>query len=113
MNNLSKTTITKGWLDISLLQKGYLPLSFKYEIKRRTGSGYNISSGYNEDNLIRDLRDVKPEDIDYIKVWVKWDKKYNTDKKISAIIVKNKIEAILLEKNNINYNKIIVELLDD
>jgi len=91
MNHFSKNLITKGWLNISALTKGFILPVFKYEIKKRGGGGgWTISSGYKEENLIRDLRDVKEEDIDYIKVWVDWNKTKKYNKKIYAELIKRK-----------------------
>lgn len=112
MNHFAKNIITKGWLNISALYKGFVLPFFKYEIRKRGGGGgFTVSSGYREDNFIRDLRDVKEEDIDYIKVWVEWNKKAKKyDKKIYVELIKTKIEATLLKENNLNI-KIDVELI--
>lgn len=115
INHIVTNIVTKGLLNISAITKGFILPFFKYEIRRRGGGGGDtpkISSGYSEENLIRDLRNTKDEDIDYITVWVEWDKnaqKY--DKKIYAELIKAKIQTTLLTENNLSNIKITVELI--
>lgn len=114
MNHFAKNIITKGWLGITALYKGFVLPFFKYEIKRKRGGGggYAVSSGYREENLVKDLTNVREEDIDYIKVWVEWDKNvHKYDKKIYVELVTKKIQATLLEKHNFSNIKIDVELI--
>lgn len=113
MNHFTKNIITKGWLNISALYKGFVLPFFKYEIiSKKGGSPYIISSGYREENLYRDLTKIKEDEIDIIKVYVNWDKdsqKYN--KKIFAKLIKKKIEVELLEKKFSKFN-IKVEIIE-
>lgn len=113
MNHWAKNIITKGWLNISALYKGFVLPFFKYEIRRkRGGSPPNVlSSGYKEKDLYDDLRKIKKEDDDVIVVFVEWDKKAQKyDKKIYVELIKKKIEVQLLEQKLPNY-KIDVEFL--
>jgi hypothetical protein len=114
MNHWAKNIVTKGWLNISALYKGFVLPFFKYEIRRKRGGGAQnvISSGYKEDNLYDDLRKIKKkEDVDVIVVYVDWDKEKKTGKRIYAKLIKNTIEAQLIEQNLPKF-KIKVELLD-
>lgn len=114
MNHFAKNIITKGWLNISALYKGFVLPFFKYEIIRKRGgsSPHVLSSGYKEENLYNDLRNVKEDEIDVIKVYVNWDKNIKKyDKKIYAELIKKKIEVELLEKNFPKFN-INVEIIE-
>jgi hypothetical protein len=114
MNSFAKNIITKGWLNISALYKGFVLPFFKYEIfKKRGGGGQTVlSSGYKEENLFRDLRTIKEDDVDLIKVYIDWSKnKQNYTKKIYAELIKKKIEVELIEKKLPKFN-IEVEIIN-
>ena len=115
MNHFVKNILTKGWLNISAMTKGFILPFFKYEIIRKRGGGdtegSKLASGYREENLIRDLRSLEEDDIEVIKVYVNWDKnaqKY--DKKIYVELIKKKIEVKLVEQN-LSKIRIDVELV--
>ena len=114
MNHFAKNIITKGWLNVSALYKGFVLPFFKYEIRRKRGGGAQnvISSGYREDNLYRDLSKLKEEDVDVIVVYVDWDKKTKRGQKIYAELIKNTIEAELLKQHMPKFN-IEVQLLNN
>lgn len=114
MNYFAKNIITKGWLNISALTKGFILPSFKYVITKKRGGGpaHAISSGYKEDDLYNDLRKLKKDDVDVITVYVDWDKEKKTGKRIYAKLIKNTIEAKLIEQNLPKF-KIKVDLLDN
>lgn len=97
MNHFAKNLITKGWLNISALTKGFILPYFRYVIRRRGGGTYD---GYGEENFYRDLRKNKPKDIDVIEVYVDWNKKKTKhDKKIYVELIKKKIEVKLLKEH--------------
>ena len=105
MNHWAKNIITKGWLNISALYKGFVLPYFKYEIRRKRGGSATWASGHKEEQLYRDLRKEKEEDVDVIQVYVEWNKDVNKyGKKIFVELVKKKIEVQLLEKNLPKYN---------
>ena len=111
MNHFAKNIITKGWLNISALYKGFILPHFKYEIRRNRGGSPQLTSGYKEEQLYRDLRKEKEEDVDVIVVYVEWDKKlHKYDKHIYVELIHKKISAKLLEQNLPNY-KIDVQII--
>jgi len=109
MNHFTKNLITKGWLNISVLFKGFILPYFRYEIRKRGGG--SLASGYKEENLIRDLKKLKIDEVDVIKVYINWDKKIKKyDKKIYVELIKNKIGVKLLE-NKLSKFKIDVKII--
>lgn len=109
MNHITKNLITKGWLNISSINKGFILPGFKYEITKKSGGSPLYGNGYYE--LERDLFKIKnKDDIQSIKVYVDWNKKVSRFGKIVyADLIKKNIEAKLLENTNNRYI-ILVEI---
>lgn len=110
-NHITTNVITKGWLNESAITKGFILPGFQYIIvrKRRGGSpGIARDSEYLEDELKR----LKREDVDYIQVYINWNKSVERyDKKIYANLIKQKIHVQLLNNLGENY-KIKVKLIE-
>ena len=99
-------------MNISALTKGFVLPFFRYRISYRRGGGSLYGENYN--NLKEDIKKLQTEDeiIDYITIYVEWDKFIdNYDKKIYVEIIKTKIEAQLII-DEIKDIKINVELMD-
>lgn len=110
MNHFAKNLITKGWLNISALTKGFILPFFRYTIYKKGGGAYD-GSGYYE--LQRDLAIAKnkKEEIEGIKVYVDWNKHvHKYGKEIYAELIIKKIEAELLKQTKEKY-KITVEII--
>jgi hypothetical protein len=111
-NHLAKDLVTKGFLDISILTKGFV-LPFSYEIvtkkKRKRGGGSGVKV---YDDLKRDLQEFQQEDVEYIKVYVDWYKQVKRNKKVYATLVERKVEAVLYEVYKENKIPIKIEIVD-
>lgn len=112
-NHIATNIITRGNLNISSITKGFILPFFTYEIKVRKGGGSGIYKGSGYYELERDLYEIrkKQEEIDAIVVYVDWYKKQSKiNKNIYADIIRNKIEAELLERTKEKY-EITVEFI--
>jgi predicted nucleotide-binding protein (sugar kinase/HSP70/actin superfamily) len=97
-------------MNISALTKGFILPVFKFEIRLRRG-GISYGDGY--DDLKDKLKkfEQEKEEIDYIKVYIDWDKdKSETDKKIYVKLIKKTIEVELL-KDTLKHYSITVEMI--
>lgn len=107
MNHFAKNLLTKGWMNISALTKGFILPYFRYVIRRRGGGAYD---GYSEEKFYEDLRKNKPEDIDVIEIYVDWKKsKSKHGKKIFVELIKKKIEATLIKEHK-NYKDVKIDV---
>ena len=107
MNHFTKNLITKGWLNISVLTKGFILPIFKYIIIKKKGGGGGWVAGEGIGNFRHDVEEIfkKQEEIDVIKVYINWNKditKYS--KKIYVKLIKKKIKAELIEHTNEKHN---------
>ena len=107
-NHQTINLLTNGFLDTSILVRGFVIPVFRYEIigKRHRRGGFGGVG-----DLYGDINKFGIDEVDTIKVYVKWDKKVNRNKQIYAEIVEKKLEVQLIEKYNKKIN-IDVELLD-
>lgn len=107
-NHQTINLLTNGFLDTSLLVRGFVIPYFQYEIigkRHRRGGGGTMGTLYG------DIDKFGVEEIDVIRVHVKWNKQVNRDKRIYAELIEKKIEAELIER----YSKKIsidVDLID-
>jgi len=113
MNHFVKNIITKGWLNISAITKGFILPFFKYVIVTKK-SGGSSAYAYEEEDFYKRLREAqKQDDIELIKVYVDWSKKSTKqDKHIYAELIKKTIEAKLI-KNDFKDILIDVEIISD
>jgi len=114
MNHFSKNLITKGWLNISAITKGFILPFFSYEIRKKGGGSPILGTGYQD--LQRDLfqniqkKDEKDE-IESIRIYVDWNKNVNKyGKEIYVELIKKNIEVQLLKDTKHKY-KITVEII--
>ena len=112
-NHITTNIITKGWFNESAITKGFILPTFQYVIvrKRKGGSpGIARDGKYLEDELRR-IRKI--EEIDYIQVYVNWNKNVEKyDKKIYANLIKQKIEVKLLNNLDEKFN-VKVKLVEE
>jgi len=116
INNIATNLVTKGLLNISNITKGMIIIG--YEIIIRKG-GHGRSGAYagptvlpykrieDEKEFYNDIN--KYEDIDVIRVQIKWDKKFKGPRLIEAKLIKAHIEAEILKETGRN---ITVELIN-
>lgn len=108
-NHFAINLATKGLINPnSLITKGVI-LSSVYELYRdgrKTGSGTLMGPPYGK----KLYDDIKRTEADTIKVFVKWDKAIDRDKKVTVELIKKEISVELL--NNDVDIKIDVELID-
>ena len=115
-NHITNNIITKGWMNISAITKGWILPSFQFVIRRKGMRGG--LSGWKEelkqgDELIRDLQkaELKGEEIEYIQVFINWDKKvFKWGKNVYVDLIKKDIQAQISIATSISYN-IQVELI--
>ena len=110
-NHIALNLATKGLLNISNITKGML-IILQYVIVTKKGGSppYIQKEDYryynNEQELYQDIR--RNEDIDYIKVFVNWDKSKKDNILVEAILLKKKIETELLTETGKNINVEII-----
>lgn len=102
-NHITHNILTRGNMNTSALTKGFIVPSFKYEIItpiNRYGGG-GADAFYDE---IEQLRKRK-EDIEYINIYVNWDKTiYKYGKSVTVDLIQKKISAELVSKFDSKYN---------
>lgn len=118
-NHITNNILTKGWMNISALTKGFILPSFQYVIRRKGGLGGNdyayIEELRREEELLKDLKKRKEagEEIDYIQVFVNWDKSvFKYGKNIYAELIEKRIEAQISYSLSSQYN-VRVELVNE
>ncbi len=116
-NHITTNIITKGWMNISAITKGFILPSFKYIIRKRPsgGSSFVQEELRDQQRLIDDLRkaQIADEEIDYIHVFVNWDKQtFKYGKNVFVELIKKKIEAEISTALSSQYD-IKVELLGE
>jgi len=108
-NHFALNMVTKGLNNpSSLITKGIIA-TCTYEIEhrgRKVGSGDMSGPPYAK----RIYDEIKREEADLIRVFVKWDKAIDRDKKITVEQIKKEISVELI-KNDVNI-KIEVKLID-
>lgn len=114
-NHITTNLLTKGWLNISALTKGFILPTFQFIIKKKKSGGSSV--GYLEEirdqqHLIDDLKKLNKEEVDYIQVFVNWDKTpFKYGKTVYVELMKRKIEAQLSTALSESY-RIEVELIE-
>ncbi len=112
-NHLAKDLVTKGYLDISLIVKGFLlPYAYEIIIKKKPRRGGSVGTGMlQRGELERELKELEKDkqEVDHIKVYVKWDKKVNRKKRVYVELIEKKVRAELIGIIDEN-TKIKVEL---
>lgn len=114
-NHIATNLVTKGLLNMSNITKGMIITGYQII---PSGGGGGAYAGYvgppaykrildDEREFYNDIN--KYQDIDVIKVQVKWDKKYKGPRVIEATLIKARIEAEILKETGRN---ITVELFD-
>lgn len=95
-NHLSENLISKGMLGpSSLITKGVLETCARYEI---VGPGGVIGSGAGfPTSGVFKKHDIRPEEVDYIKVYIDWSKQPQKWKKVYAKRIKKSIKAEFME----------------
>lgn len=115
-NHITNNIITKGWLNISAITKGFILPTFQYIIYVKKKGGVSAFEPHPKDDkhLYDDLKKLKEQgvDVDHIEVFVNWDKQpFKWGKNITAQLIQKKIEVELLNNLHNNYN-ISVKFID-
>jgi len=116
INHIATNLVTKGLLNISNVTKGMVVIGYEIIISvKHGGSGAYAGPVTLPYRKIEDEREFyndikKYDDIDVIKVQVKWDKKFKGPKLIEAKLIKSHIEAEILKETGRNID-ITVELI--
>jgi len=107
INHITTNLVTKGLLNISNITNGFIQVSYEILFRKRGGGGgetnvpkKTIPLHYERESLYDEIRRHEEEDIELIKVYVNRDGKYKGFKKIEAKILKNNIEAEILNETN-------------
>jgi len=113
-NHWAKNIITRGNMNISAITRGFILPYFRFEIRKKGGGSDQYGEGLRElQHELKKLTGVTEEEVDYIAVFVDWNKdvdKYG--KEIYAELIEKKITAQLLKHTNEKY-KINVELIKE
>jgi len=113
-NHIATNIITRGFLNCSILYKGFILPKFEYVITKRKGGG----SAYKGEGLSQLQKDIeksikRQEEIDSIVVYVDWDKNVvRYDKKIYVELIKKKIRTELSPFNKDKKVIVKVELIN-
>jgi len=113
MNHLVTNLVTKGLLNISNITKGFIQFSYEIVFRKRGGGGANVPKvtvplHYERESLYDEIRRHDEEDIELIKVYVSRNGAFKGFKKVEAKLLKNNIEAEILNETK---RKINVEII--
>lgn len=112
-NHISLNLVTKGIFDaVALVTKGMIILSFEIVLRKRGGSspGPTKLAYQEEEEYYKKLRELKEEDIDYIKVNVNWNIQ-KSHQIMEAKLMTKKIEAEFFENDNSILNSSLKNIL--
>ena len=109
-NHITTNIITKGWMNISAITKGWILPSYQFVIRRKGMRG-GLPGWSDElksaEELIKDLRKSQElgEEIEYIQIFVNWDKQvFKYGKNIYVDLIKKKIQAQIFESISTTYD---------
>ena len=114
INHITTNLVTKGLLNISNITKGFIQSSYEIVFRKRGGGSADVPKKtiplhYERESLYDEIRRHEEDDIELIRVYVNRDGKYKGFKKVEAILLKNNIEAEILNETN---RKINVEIIN-
>jgi hypothetical protein len=115
INHFALNLVTKGLLNISNVTKGMIIVGYEIVKHPHGAGGGGAYAGGMPYRRVEDERefyeDIKrTEDIDVIRVKIDWKRKYKGNKNIEARLIKERIEAKILQKTG---KKITVEIIGD
>ena len=116
-NHITNNIITKGWMNISAITKGFILPTFQYiiHVKRKGGTPAFDPLPKDDRHLHDDLKKLKEQgqEVDHIQVFVNWEyQPFKWGKSITAELIKKKIEVELLSKMENKY-EIKVQFIDN
>ena len=116
-NHVALNLVTKGLLNISNITKGIVyQLVLKKVKKRRGGSSPDVQKPplyYEREPLFTEIKKHDEEDIELIKVYVDWDKRSKTFKKIEAKLIEKYVKAEILKETSKNIRIEILKKPDE
>lgn len=98
-NHIAKNLITKGIITSFPMMKGIIFNYVIHVIPPKPTTRKHGGTGYYED-LERDIQKIGVENIDYIQVFVDWNKYKNYDKKIFGNLIKKNIQLLEISKKS-------------